>query len=334
MSYPLPHSFGYAGYSRGYDRGALALAAMNGHVEMTQILLHVGASTSQIISGFRVISSSTFVLATAIHNRQEEVAITLSRTLDSIDVSPGCEGSCSTLLQMACEAKLVRVVHAFLELPSRNPWEIDPDVLNDRSIALCRVLQEDTWHTDYAFIENGLYNDTYEIVTMLLEHGANPDILCEARLRGNHRGIWGDYSRNTPLNIPKSRVSARSIAPVHPDPRVREVITRAPVHPKLSPEIWTWVDVDPVYSEWDDSPRPNEERQQVLGLNQAEGTKKTEPKTALTPPDSSGLVVGGLTNRDQVSGYSNATSRSASTQTIHSQSKAQESAQFWARRPF
>ncbi|KAF2653001.1 hypothetical protein K491DRAFT_695151 [Lophiostoma macrostomum CBS 122681] len=173
----------------------LATAAYHGHERMVNMFLNSGAS--HFVNILRI------PLATAMLNRHETVSLVLSRTLESSDVPLTRERG--TVLQMACVAKLVNLVRFHLEKESRRGGRIDVQSLRNRSSALYQILKKDASIDD--IIKRQLHEDTYQIVFMLLEHGADPDVQ------------FGTKSSHP--------VTARSVASRHPDPRVRNKLLKA-----------------------------------------------------------------------------------------------------------
>ncbi|KAF2471121.1 uncharacterized protein BDR25DRAFT_355027 [Lindgomyces ingoldianus] len=173
----------------------LATAAFYGHEKMVKMLLESGAS--HFVDGMRI------PLAVAIFKRHENVALILSQEVDSGDVPLG--KTRGTVLQIACGAKLVNLVQYYLERGSQSGVRVNVHSLHNRSTALYHVLREDSRKD--IFIKRELHEDVYQIVLMLLQHGANPDIRPEI-----------------PFSHP---VTARAIASRHPDPRVRNLLLKA-----------------------------------------------------------------------------------------------------------
>jgi ankyrin repeat protein len=186
----------------GFRRGVLdnrvtplVIAAFHGHEKMVRMLLEAGASV--FVDGMRI------PLAMAIHKRHEKVALILSQELDFDDVPLTKTGD--TALQMACGAKLVDLVRYYLECGSRCGGRVNVHSLPDRSTALHHVLRKDA--SKDVFFKRELHEDVYQIVVMLLHHGANPDILIKV-------GVLHP-------------VTARAIASRHPDPRLRILLSKA-----------------------------------------------------------------------------------------------------------
>ncbi|KAF2729430.1 hypothetical protein EJ04DRAFT_399336, partial [Polyplosphaeria fusca] len=164
--------WGYSGSIPYMDKQQtpLANAAANGSGRMVKMLLENGAS--QFIDGIRV------PLLRAILKRHENVALILSQEVDSSEVLLEITRSTrSTALQMACTAGLVNLVQYYLEHGSRGGECPNVHILHDRSIALCRTIQKDATKDD--FVKRELHEDVYQIVLMLLKHGANPDTRVE-----------------------------------------------------------------------------------------------------------------------------------------------------------
>jgi ankyrin repeat protein len=194
----------------------LAVAAACGHRGMVRILLENGAS--QFIDGRRI------PLAAAIFKRHEKVALMLSQEVESDEVLH--KASRETTLQAACVAKLVNLVRHYLQQGAHGKQRATAHVLHDRNIALYRIIQQDA--STGEFVKKHIHEDVYQIVLMLLKHGANPD----EQITSRH-----SYS-----------ATARTIAPRHPDPRVRVLFPRTSPSPsprQLSALIgrpWYWSD--------------------------------------------------------------------------------------------
>ncbi|OAG06157.1 uncharacterized protein CC84DRAFT_1245240, partial [Paraphaeosphaeria sporulosa] len=134
----------------------LATAARHGHQRIVKMLLEFGAS--HFVDGKRL------PLALAILSRHENVAMILSQELDSSEAS-FTSSTRQTLLQMACAAQLVSLVRYYLEhIPCSS---------HDCDVALLRIIQKDA--RKIGIIKRQLYEDVFQIVLMLLRHGANPD---------------------------------------------------------------------------------------------------------------------------------------------------------------
>ncbi|KAF2451122.1 hypothetical protein P171DRAFT_350040, partial [Karstenula rhodostoma CBS 690.94] len=134
----------------------LAAAAFYGYERMVKTLLSFGAS--HFVDGVRL------PLAMAIFKRHESVALILSQELDCSDASLTISTR-QTLLQMACAAQLVSLVQYYLEHKSCSSHDCDT--------ALFRIIEKDTTKT--GIVRRQLHGETFEIVLMLLEHGASPD---------------------------------------------------------------------------------------------------------------------------------------------------------------
>ncbi|KAF2809927.1 ankyrin, partial [Mytilinidion resinicola] len=142
----------------------LATAASHGHKRMVRMLLETGVS--HFVDGMRI------PLAVAISNRHEDVALILSQEFDSGDLF--LTKARGTVLQMACRMKLVNLVRYYLEHGPRCRGSVNVRSVHDRSTALFQLLQKDASKSD--IIKRELHADVYEIVLMLLRHGANPDL--------------------------------------------------------------------------------------------------------------------------------------------------------------
>ena len=171
----------------------LATAARHGHLEIVKILLEAGAS--QFINGLRA------PLLVAILARHESVALLLSQQLCA-SVKP-LGKSADTVLQMASEVKLPRLVKHYLDNRDAQLRRLDGKHVHNLSNALVRVLLVD--FSDEDLFKRKLDDDAYQIVFMLLQQGASPDIRIQ--------------TQSLPV------ITARVIASRHPDPRVRNLVS-------------------------------------------------------------------------------------------------------------
>jgi ankyrin repeat protein len=178
----------------------LATAACYGHERMVRLFLKIGAR--QRIDGCRA------PLAVAIAKGHENVALILSQDLESNDT---LRRGGNTILQYACEAKFASLVRFLLP---RNSSCTDEQSVRNRSIALYSLLDKTACKGE--FVKRELLEDVYQIVLMLLRHNADPD-LCVKQTRRNSE-------------------TARHIAPRHPDPRVRNLLSIARATPLKKPE--------------------------------------------------------------------------------------------------
>jgi hypothetical protein len=168
----------------------LVSAAIRGHTKIVRILLESGAS--------QFVGESRVALTAAILKGHENVALLLSQGLDP-DETPLKKKKDLTVLQIACEAKLVKLVRYYLERGSRCEGPENTRSSSNYSIALYRVLNKDA--SKGSFLKREIHEDAYQIVLMLLQHGANPDLRIKVS--------------------PSSPATARGIASRHPDPRIR-----------------------------------------------------------------------------------------------------------------
>ncbi|PVH94199.1 ankyrin, partial [Periconia macrospinosa] len=139
-------------------RTPLCLAASHGHTKMVKLLLSLGAS--QVISGERK------ALLLAINNRKEVAAQVLSR--DILPYSTKIDRSGIVPLHMACQMKLPRLVCHYL----RNHPATDPSITYLHDAALRIVIKQDL--SGGSIIKREIHQDVYQIVLMLLHHGADP----------------------------------------------------------------------------------------------------------------------------------------------------------------
>jgi ankyrin repeat protein len=172
----------------------LTTAALHGHLELVRILLEAGAS--HFIDGSRI------PLIVAILSKHEPVALLLSQQLHA-SVAP-LRKSPDTVLQMASEAKLPRLVKHYLnDKGSQSPRQLDNKHVHNLSNALVRILLVDFSYED--LLKRKIDNNAYRIVLTLLQQGASPDIRIQIE--------------SSPV------VTARVIASGHPDPRIRNLLS-------------------------------------------------------------------------------------------------------------
>lgn len=254
----------------------LATAAFHGHEKMVRMLLEAGASV--FIHGMRI------PLAMAIFKRHEKVALILSQELDSDDVPLTKTGG--TALQMACGMKLVNLVRYYLERGSRYGGRTNVHSLPDRSTALYHILRKDASKDD--FFKRELHEDVYQIVLMLLHHGANPDI---------HIKIGVSHP-----------ITARAVASRHPDPRVRILLPKAtpateskesalligrPWMASSDGQVPTFH--EPHYAKlWDFLQGSNAERPTLMDKNEIEYRGMNYEDRILNASDIADLVEGGM----------------------------------------
>jgi hypothetical protein len=168
----------------------LMVAAYHGFEGIVNLLLKFGArySAYERLSPIKI----------AITRRHEKVALILYKALeDSNDVEFNTKKN--KLLRQASAAKLVKLVRYLLErrvyLNIESEGEID--------IALYHVLQVDVCQEK--LLKRALHEDVYQIVLMLLQHGACPHVQPRGKI------------------LP-SYATARTLSSRHPDPRVRALL--------------------------------------------------------------------------------------------------------------
>lgn len=171
---------------------ALSFAASCGHTEMVNLLLSLGAS--QLVSGQRI------PLLIAILRRHESTALVLSRNIVPYSAKPG-KIDWNPLVN-ACKMKLVRLVCYMLG----GHKVANPSFKHPYNVALRTVVRQDLSKGDINLIKREIHQDVYQIVLMLLHHGANPRFASELSWR-------------------------------HPDPRVRAVLGD-PVSEKILESNW------------------------------------------------------------------------------------------------
>jgi hypothetical protein len=186
----------------------LATAARHGHSGIVKMLLEAGAS--QFVDGLRI------PLVIAMFARHESVALLLSRQLRASTEPLGKDAG--TVLQMASEAKLPRLVKHYLnKRDAQLQRQLDDKHVHNLSNALVRILLVD--FSDEYLLKRKLDEDAYQIVFMLLQQGASPDIRIQ--------------TQSSPF------ITARVIASRHPDPRIRNLLsTKMPAT--------KWVNIRPV----------------------------------------------------------------------------------------
>jgi hypothetical protein len=171
----------------------LVSATIQGHENIVRLLLKSGAS--HFVDGSRV------PLTAAILMGHENVALLLSEGLGPNELA--LKNNDRTVLQVACEAKLFKLVRYYLERGSRCEGPENTRSSPNYSIALYYILDIDA--SKGSFLKKELHEDAYQIVLMLLQHGANPD---------------------RRIKDPRSKfVTARDIASRHSDPRIRNLLS-------------------------------------------------------------------------------------------------------------
>jgi hypothetical protein len=180
----------------------LAVAAHYDNKSMVRFLLHAGAR--QVIGGVRV------PLAVAFAAGHESVAMILSRDLYAHDQ---LKANGPIVLQLAIEARFSNLVRYFLE---RGPGNRTCDQSAfDYSIVLFRLLEATACKGD--FVKRELLEDVFQITTMLLQHNADPDMCTEQ-------------------GRPAQSITTRDVASRNPDPRVRNLLSRAKLAPTRTQE--------------------------------------------------------------------------------------------------
>lgn len=173
---------------------ALMTAASYGRQSILEILLKHGAAHS--------VGTLKRPLTLAIVQGYESVARFLYHELETFDDSP--RKYKRVALRFACLVKLVNLVRYFLEYEARSERRADSPSVCTLSHTLCHVLE--TKVSDNDFIKRELHSRTYEMMWMLLTHGADPDRIV----------------RTTFSNA----VTARDMASRHPDPRIRNFLSK------------------------------------------------------------------------------------------------------------
>jgi hypothetical protein len=167
----------------------LLVAAYHGFEGIVNLLLKCGAHHSAY--------GRTSPIRIAISKRHEKVALILYRALESTDVEFYTKKN--HLLRMACAAKLVNLVRHLLErrvfLNIESEGELDTALYCVLLVDMCQD----------KFLKRALHQDVYQIVLILLQHGACPHV----QLRGK---------------VLPSYTTARALSSRHPDPRVRALL--------------------------------------------------------------------------------------------------------------
>jgi ankyrin repeat protein len=169
----------------------LLFAAHHGHLDIVNLFLEFGA--------LHYLTEQCAPLMAAISRQHDQVALALAEALQSV----GAEmyRIMHTPLQMACKKKMVQLVKQLLKY--KTPSKADR--VQNLNHALYYVVVRE--RNSGMFLKRELHQDDYEMVLMLLEHGANPD----AQLHG-----VGSRDRDT----------ARIVSSRHPDPRVRALLMK------------------------------------------------------------------------------------------------------------
>ncbi|OAL42702.1 hypothetical protein IQ07DRAFT_525658, partial [Pyrenochaeta sp. DS3sAY3a] len=171
----------------------LATAALYGHSEIAEMLLKKGAT--QFIAGSRV------PLIVSILAGHEALALLLYRNLPASVVC--FENHAVTVLQMASIAKMARLVeHCLNHRNSQSQRHLDDEHVHNLSSALVRMLLVD--FSDEDLLRRQTDEHAFQIVLMLLRHGASPDVRIQIQESPD--------------------ITARIIASRHPDPRIRNLL--------------------------------------------------------------------------------------------------------------
>jgi hypothetical protein len=229
----------------------LATAARHGHERMVRLFLKVGAR--QLIDGM------PYPLGVAMFLRHENVALILSKELGANDtLFTGGD----TLLRCSCEAKLPKLVRFLLERAPKRPNE---QSVHDRSMALYILLNQ----TEYKrmFLKSDVTEHDYDIVTILLRHGADPDFRVK-RYRSQAETLRQVASRHPDLQMRKLLASARAM----PYTRAKEPNLHSGAL-LLNPQATLWdflkkSDLDTVISNDQGRPRPvsnDNSKDRILG---------------------------------------------------------------------
>lgn len=209
---------------------ALYFAARRGHTKMVKLLLSFGAS--QTISGERK------PLLGAIFARHESTALLLSR--DILPCSTKIDKHGGVALHKACKMKLVRLIGHYLgDYQNTNPST--KQVYNS---ALRIVVEQNL--SSGNIIRREIHQDVYQIVLMLLHHGAD-------------------------------RTAASDISSRHADPRVRAILAN-PVPQKMLEVNWEEVIGRPWLLEGENmdtnDPLPSDVRSEARLLDYLKPAKK------------------------------------------------------------
>jgi hypothetical protein len=172
----------------GMKATAIIYEAVFGFGQMVKLLLNSGAS--------QIVENKYRPLSAALAKGHEYVA---PRVLRDLEAAGKLHGKVSAaFLEMAASLKLVKVVQYVLEQTSR------PERTNDLDASLYSVLAADACKWD--IYKRELHQDAYQIVELLLQHGADADV---------------------PSGTSKRPQTSREISARHPDPRVRALLSKA-----------------------------------------------------------------------------------------------------------
>jgi hypothetical protein len=175
----------------------LLTAVDHGYGNLVNLLLHFRASQS--------LDKDSPPLAAAIAKRYESIALRLLRRLTiagTLSIP-----TIASYLKQASSKKVFKVVQYLLEHRSR----LRVKGTGSLDAALFHVLLADACTGD--IIKRELHHDAYQIVELLLQHGANPD---------------------APIDRPGGRKqTCRDLAAGHPDPRIRTSLAKV-IRPVLT----------------------------------------------------------------------------------------------------
>jgi hypothetical protein len=160
----------------------LSVAAYYGYEGMVKLLLVLGVHPS----GQR----NDMPLVFAISKRHERVALIFLQSLDSINGDSKMTGG--KLLRMACAAKMVTLVsHWLARRPELHTREVDTGLYH---VLLGDISKEN-------ILKRAFHHEVYQIILMLLQNGASPDVRPRGKVVPTHVGLPLILTANLSVSI-------------------------------------------------------------------------------------------------------------------------------------